>query len=259
METLRHRPMAATLVEWHLLDLHDLTFGNLDAKLDPLVPDAERHQWMYGWGFSYVFTRATWEEHVFPDMHYMEDIEWMEGLLASEVPVALVRLPPSSSRFYNNTVGLCAHTAHVGSCTGGEWACLLLGPSDGSTEQQEVLVRVGAAVPPMKEFRQLVRFLQEQVLTTPAYKEKLEEAERCDPCRGLQRVGLRAKADFFRRANAAPPAPRASIGGAASAPRRPRGGALGDAPSRHGHPGVPAPDQVFQRRTRSSGLLNLGR
>ncbi|CAK9080406.1 unnamed protein product [Durusdinium trenchii] len=73
-------PAAITLKAWHLLDLSDMTFGFMDVEKDPLLPKDQRYGWLYGWGFSYVFTRACWELTPVPDVEWSEDISFYEEL-----------------------------------------------------------------------------------------------------------------------------------------------------------------------------------
>eukprot|EP00403_Amphidinium_massartii_P024495 CAMPEP_0178397374 /NCGR_PEP_ID=MMETSP0689_2-20121128/14211_1 /TAXON_ID=160604 /ORGANISM="Amphidinium massartii, Strain CS-259" /LENGTH=1438 /DNA_ID=CAMNT_0020018077 /DNA_START=47 /DNA_END=4363 /DNA_ORIENTATION=- len=105
---------AAKLSDWHLLDLHSKSMNYLDVLLDASVPVHERRGWVFGWGFSYFFSRAAWELCPVPDVEFAEDAGFIEGLLARRVPIGLVRSP---SRCF----GLCAHTFHPGSTSGGEW------------------------------------------------------------------------------------------------------------------------------------------
>lgn len=110
----RFRASAAKLAAWHLLDMSDLTFGFLDVRTDKGIRERERRGWVYGWGFSLLFTRAAWELTPLPDVEYSEDIGYVESLLARKVPVTLVQLPDIS-------IGMCAHSYHPGSTSGGEF------------------------------------------------------------------------------------------------------------------------------------------
>ena len=86
-------PAAVTLKAWHLLDLSDMTFGYMDVENDPLVPKEQRYGWMFGWGFSYMFTRACWELTPVPDVEWSEDISFYEDLKRLKVPVVPVKPP----------------------------------------------------------------------------------------------------------------------------------------------------------------------
>jgi len=109
-------PAAVKLREWHLFDMSELQFRRLDVSSDKDVPALERHQWTYGWGFSYVFTRSAWELSPFPDVEFNEDFGFMLGLLAREAPVALARLGD-----HYGSIGLVAHTTHSLCTSGGEF------------------------------------------------------------------------------------------------------------------------------------------
>lgn len=108
-------PAAVTLRAWHLLDLSDMTFGYMDVENDPLVPKDQRYGWLFGWGFSYMFTRSCWELTPVPDVEWSEDISFYEELKRLKVPVVPVH-PPSSS-------AICAHSYHAKvNTSGGEFA-----------------------------------------------------------------------------------------------------------------------------------------
>lgn len=106
---------AAKLSEWHMLDMTDFALGYLDVQVDKNVPLRERRGYLYGWGFSYIFTRAAWEAAPFPDVEFAEDSGFMEGLMARNIPVLLLQ-PPDA----RNGAGLVAHSYHSGSTSGGE-------------------------------------------------------------------------------------------------------------------------------------------
>jgi len=102
-------PAAAKLTEWHLLDIPSLTFRYLDVESDSSVPLRQRRQWLYGWGFSYAFTRTAWELSPFPDIEFAEDAGFIEGLLAQGVPVHLVK---PSVLHPKGGLALVAHSTH---------------------------------------------------------------------------------------------------------------------------------------------------
>ncbi|CAE7540133.1 smrc-1 [Symbiodinium sp. CCMP2456] len=131
-------PVAITLREWHLLDLSDMTFGFMDVERDPLIPREQRHGWLYGWGFSYMFTRACWELAPVPDVEWSEDISFYEELRRLQVPVVPVPLPPGHK-------AVCAHSYHAKvNTSGGEFSGAL---------------RCGEPVPePPKAFKELLPF-----------------------------------------------------------------------------------------------------
>merc|ERR1712087_792787 len=108
-------PAAVKLRDWHLLDFNSLDFHHLDVESDESVSRQERRGWLYGWGFSYVFSRSAWELRPFPDVEFAEDMGFMEGLLAQHVKVSLVSCPEGA------TNGIVAHTLHSDSTTGQEF------------------------------------------------------------------------------------------------------------------------------------------
>jgi len=122
--------MAIKLTDWHLLDISTLKFSYLDVLADKDIPPRDRRGWLYGWGFSYFFSRKAWEKAPFPDVEFAEDAGFMEALMAQGVPVTLVRLPPAERKSTapggppNNSLssiaGLVAHSQHIHSTSGGE-------------------------------------------------------------------------------------------------------------------------------------------
>mmetsp|Transcript_19684 Transcript_19684/g.51746 ORF Transcript_19684/g.51746 Transcript_19684/m.51746 type:complete len:414 (-) Transcript_19684:7-1248(-) len=150
-------PMVAKLSQWHVLDLQSLSFGFLDVCRDPLVPQDERRGWLYGWGFSYVYTRSAWELVRFPAVDFSEDIQWIEELLSLSVPVSLLRLPPSN-HWQSSFAGLCAHSSHPLSCSGGEYADCTLGGLG-----LPALVRVGQRTTTPNEFYAFLPLVKEVV------------------------------------------------------------------------------------------------
>mmetsp|Transcript_13366 Transcript_13366/g.33562 ORF Transcript_13366/g.33562 Transcript_13366/m.33562 type:complete len:515 (+) Transcript_13366:47-1591(+) len=158
------QPMLVKLAEWHVLDLQDLSFGFLDPRNDKLVPKKEHHRWTYGWGFSYMFTKSAWELKPFPPVGWSEDIDWADGLMALGVSVSLLRLPPSSSKFQSGPGGLCAHSSHPTSLTGGEYVeCAVLG------EGPIGAVRTGYRVTIPVEFQSLLPILR-AIISSPKFK-----------------------------------------------------------------------------------------
>eukprot|EP00971_Amphidinium_carterae_P340659 6479111-Amphidinium_carterae.1 len=85
-------PLPAVVVklsEWHLLDIHDMSFRRLNVGRADSVPATERRNWLYGWGFSYFFSKTAWELVPVPDVEFAEDLGFIEHLLAKGVPVEL--------------------------------------------------------------------------------------------------------------------------------------------------------------------------
>lgn len=110
---LNPAPAAAKLSEWHLLDISNFTFRYLDVTSDQCGAGREWRGWLYGWGFSYVFTRSAWELAPVPDVEFAEDAGFMESLMSHAVPIRLVRLPEGRA-------GVVAHSIHPASTSGGE-------------------------------------------------------------------------------------------------------------------------------------------
>uniref|UniRef100_A0A7S1WGT6 Glycosyltransferase 2-like domain-containing protein n=1 Tax=Alexandrium catenella TaxID=2925 RepID=A0A7S1WGT6_ALECA len=105
-------PALAKLSEWHLFDLANMAFHYMNPLERKCMPLREQPAALYGWGFSYVFTRRAWELSPFPDVHFAEDAGFVEGLLARGIPVSLLKIPEDRT--------LVAHTVHPSSTTGGE-------------------------------------------------------------------------------------------------------------------------------------------
>ncbi|CAJ1457540.1 unnamed protein product [Effrenium voratum] len=104
------QPAAATLSEWHMMDVKDQRFGFFDPKTDNLLSHEQRESFMYGYGFSFVYTRSAWETVPFPDTEWSEDGDFMGRLQLRRIPIELVRCPQA----------LAAHTHHSDSTSGGE-------------------------------------------------------------------------------------------------------------------------------------------
>ena len=104
-----------------------MTFHFMDVEQETKLPSTERRDWLFGWGFSYVFTRSAWEIAPFPDTYFAEDIGFAEGLMARGVPVGLIGHSEEQQEH-----GLISHTLHPGSTTGQEfkgfrWNGIVLG------------------------------------------------------------------------------------------------------------------------------------
>lgn len=127
------RPLACTLAEWHMMDVKDQSFGFFSPNREPLLEHEQRESFQYGYGFSFVYTKAAWELVKFPDTEWSEDGDFMGRLQLKKVPIELVR---SGDAF-----PLAAHTHHSDSTSGGE----LYGN-----------VRLGYAVPSPEAFQQLL-------------------------------------------------------------------------------------------------------
>mmetsp|Transcript_889 Transcript_889/g.2191 ORF Transcript_889/g.2191 Transcript_889/m.2191 type:complete len:256 (+) Transcript_889:97-864(+) len=138
-------PAIATLREWHLFDTDSQRFRWLDPEKDESVEKIWVDDMIYGYGFSYFFTRAAWEEQAFPDIETCEDDIFMQLLRKKDVLVELVTSPSPQS-------GLCAHSLHPGSTSGGEW--------NGQK-------RCGTLVSPPREFEHLIPVVREVIKCFP--------------------------------------------------------------------------------------------
>lgn len=99
------RMAAVTLGAWHVYDAARGTFSYLVAN------DAVS---IYGWGFSFAYTKAAWTHNPFPDVTLSEDYSFMAGLRAHDS--AIVRAVT-----FDHAKCVCAHTLHPGvSVSGGE-------------------------------------------------------------------------------------------------------------------------------------------
>lgn len=107
-------PAAGTLGHWHMMDFSNQSFGFLDPLMDPRLPDSIDHRRAvaYGYGFSYVYTRATWELEPFPDVAFCEDGKFTAELMHRGLTVELIRLPPG-------VACLASHSYHPDSTSGG--------------------------------------------------------------------------------------------------------------------------------------------
>uniref|UniRef100_A0A6T1E7A2 Glycosyltransferase 2-like domain-containing protein n=1 Tax=Alexandrium monilatum TaxID=311494 RepID=A0A6T1E7A2_9DINO len=94
---------ATTLSSWHVFDTTERTFRFLHAVSD---------KWVYGWGFSFVFTREAWRRNFFPYRDIGEDFDFM---------MALRKLPGAWVLAVEDPGAICSHTYHPKlSISGGE-------------------------------------------------------------------------------------------------------------------------------------------
>lgn len=63
----------ATLRSWHVFDTGSWQFKFYDVSSDENMTWKEQRQWIFGWGFSYVYTKASFEACGFPDQSCCED------------------------------------------------------------------------------------------------------------------------------------------------------------------------------------------
>jgi len=115
------KPAIATLKEWHCYDFYPDQFRWLSVENCRTVQHEWVEQMVYGFGFSYVYTRVVWEHTRFPDLDSSEDDEFMGAIFErnKKVPngtmIATVSCPSAP------TVALAAHSLHAECTGGGEW------------------------------------------------------------------------------------------------------------------------------------------
>merc|ERR1712048_1322733 len=97
-------PAIATLRHWHTMDMPEKTFRWMDPSIGEMPRDW-REPMIYGYGFSYIYTRAAWLLHAFPDTETSEDDVFMGNLRKSRALVTLLERPDTVS-------GLVAHVCH---------------------------------------------------------------------------------------------------------------------------------------------------
>jgi len=102
---------AITLGSWFVFDNANGRCGHVDARKGT-DGNSTKDQWLYGWGFSYVFSRRVALEHPYPDQNFGEDYVFFCSLRdAKRWKVAL----------HYDDVGICLHTLHLDS-TSKSWA-----------------------------------------------------------------------------------------------------------------------------------------
>merc|ERR1719277_269577 len=74
------RVVLVKLQQWHLFDFSTQAFRYMDPWTDPLAKEHWRTDMVYGYGFSYVYTREAWHAQAFPDAEDCEDDIFMSGL-----------------------------------------------------------------------------------------------------------------------------------------------------------------------------------
>lgn len=216
-------PAAATLAQWHMVNAEDQTFGWFDPKNEPLLGEIERDNTQYGYGFSFLYTRAAWQLVPFPDVEYSEDGEFTGRLMCREVPIQLVRTE-------GVVEALAAHTYHADTTSAGEFA--------GE-------VRLGYGVPTPGAFRTLLPCFKEvcqsgSVRRTKCHKVRREMYQLLQRCNAPDEVSSWDKKEEYLRLNPEPPVQKAQAAGstAPAAGRLPPGyrppPARAAAPAGHG-------------------------
>jgi len=147
------KPAAATLEAWHVLDLAELTFGYFNPQMETLLDATMRRSYAYGFGFSYIYSRAAWVQNPFADVEWSEDGEFTGSLMDQGHEVRLVN--PKSVKEYDS---ICAHTHHRETTSGGEFTDLIVTEKSGVEVTKSV--RLGKKVPTPKSLQMLVPLIQ---------------------------------------------------------------------------------------------------
>lgn len=96
-------PIACTLVDWHVFDVERRAFRWVSSASDT---------WVYGWGFSFVYTKEAWRRNPFPPIGVGEDFTFMMALRKMAGAQVLTMAEPEPT---------CSHTYHPKlSISGGE-------------------------------------------------------------------------------------------------------------------------------------------
>eukprot|EP00434_Breviolum_minutum_P019070 symbB.v1.2.016811.t1/scaffold1292.1/size223628/9 len=95
-----------------MMDVKDQSFGFFSPNNEPLLEREQRESYQYGYGFSFVYTKAAWQLVPFPDTEWSEDGDFMGRLQLKKVPITLVHC--------RDTFPLAAHSHHSDSTSGGE-------------------------------------------------------------------------------------------------------------------------------------------
>jgi len=174
------KPAAAKLAQWHMVTAGEKDFGFLDPQTEPLVEERYRDAMLYGYGFSFVYTRAAWKLQPFPNVEYAEDGEFMTRLLHRKVPITLVQCKSPED-------GLAAHTYHGGVTSAGEFA--------GN-------VRLGILVDMPTAFEGLMPIFHEVTSSTSVEKPTCHSLRRqmykLQGCGEPEEVGWRNKKDYLQ-------------------------------------------------------------
>lgn len=148
-------PAAVTLQDWHVLDLADQTFGFVNPREEALLPEDMRESFTYGFGFSYVYSRAAWELATFADVEWAEDGNFTDDLMSLGKAVQLVR-----SRTAKGTDALAAHSHHRDTTSAGEFIDYLV-PDKSGWRQTTTSVRLGSKVAAPKAFQGLLPLVRQ--------------------------------------------------------------------------------------------------
>lgn len=201
-EAARYRPLngrlpaaAATLEAWHVLDLSDQTFGFFAPRGEELLDQVMKESFAYGFGFSYVYSKAAWDLQAFADVEWSEDGHFTTGLLERQRPVKLV-----NPRFIGNGIdAIAAHSHHRGTTSGGEFTEITY-TEPGSFRNVTKAVRMGKKVTTPKELAGLLPLVRSIVAANKISRYDVHPVRKevtLNPAKA--EIGLDQKQDFMRR------------------------------------------------------------
>mmetsp|Transcript_37995 Transcript_37995/g.70671 ORF Transcript_37995/g.70671 Transcript_37995/m.70671 type:complete len:1002 (-) Transcript_37995:31-3036(-) len=147
---------AATLQDWHVFDFVDQTFGFVAPLSDTLLEHHMRQSFAYGFGFTYIYSRAAWEMVMFADVEWSEDGHFTEDLMNHGRPVKLIQ----SSSVKTQTDALAAHSHHRDTTSGGEFVDYQINGDYGRRPIQRS-VRMGQKVEPPQSLQSLLPLVTE--------------------------------------------------------------------------------------------------
>merc|ERR550525_863254 len=111
---------AITLGSWYIFECSSGKFGHVDPMAVCGEDDADTaDHWLYGYGFSYVFSRAAALQNPYPDSSFGEDWKFFEQIRLRNLKGGKpCLLDPAGVALLHDTCGLCLHTLHATSTSG---------------------------------------------------------------------------------------------------------------------------------------------
>lgn len=184
---------AATLQDWHVFDLADQTFGFVAPLTDNLLEYHMRQSYAYGFGFSYIYTRAAWELVMFADVEWSEDGHFTEELMQAGRPVKLIQC-----NSVKTTDALAAHSHHRDTTSAGEFVDYQIN-SDWGRRPVTRSIRMGEKVQPPKSLLSLVPLATEIAKSVGFRKGEIHPLRRqLSELPVGSEVGLEEKQKFMR-------------------------------------------------------------
>lgn len=121
----KHRSFGVTLSSWYVYDVGCCKMGFVDPQAMCEDP-REKENWLYGYGFSYVYTRKAALCHPYPDRNMREDYDFFLTVRNSELlhdrdPLGAFTLGGPRVQLLYDEYGICVHTLHPRS-TSHSWA-----------------------------------------------------------------------------------------------------------------------------------------